>query len=97
VLVDLAQTATIEDSIRLGKKVLDALDPISALHHRKVERAPFVVLKSPDIPSVLVETGFISNPQEEQRLNNPAYQQKIANSLWQGINMYMHQYVVNKR
>jgi N-acetylmuramoyl-L-alanine amidase len=92
VLVDLAQTASIEESIRLGNKVLDALDPISSLHYRQVERAPFVVLKSPDIPSILVETGFISNPEEEKRLNDPAYQQKIAHSLWQGINMYFHQF-----
>ncbi len=92
VMVDLAQTATIQDSIRLGNKVLDALDTISSLHYRNVERAPFVVLKSPDIPSILVETGFISNALEEQRLNEPKYQQKIAHSLWQGINMYVRQY-----
>lgn len=88
VLVDLAQTATIRDSIRLGNQMLDALDDISRLHYRSVERAPFVVLKSPDIPSVLVETGFISNPGEEQKLTDPAYQQKIAERLWQGIKKY---------
>ncbi len=92
VLVDLAQTATIQDSIRLGSKVLDALDTISSLHYKHVERAPFVVLKSPDIPSILVETGYISNPLEEQRLNDPEYQKKIAHNLWLGINMYVQQY-----
>jgi len=92
VLVDLAQAATIQDSVRLGNKVLDALDTISSLHYKNVERAPFVVLKSPDIPSILVETGYLSNPAEEQRLNNTDYQKKIAHNLWQGINMYVRQY-----
>lgn len=92
VLVDLAQTATMRDSIRLGTKILDALYAVSHLHYRYVERAPFVVLKAPDIPSILVETGFISNPQEEKRLNDLHYQQKIAHSLWHGIKLYIDQY-----
>jgi N-acetylmuramoyl-L-alanine amidase len=92
VLVDLAQTATIRDSIRLGNKILDTLYAVSHLHYRYVERAPFVVLKAPDIPSILVETGFISNRQEEKRLNDIHYQQKIAHSLWQGIKLYIDQY-----
>lgn len=92
VLVDLAQTATIQDSLRLGTRVLDALDHISALHYSRVERAPFVVLKSPDIPSILVETGFITNPVEEKRLIDPAYQAQLAHALWKGVNRYFLRY-----
>lgn len=92
VMVDLAQTATIQDSIRLGNRVLDALDNISSLHYTHVERAPFVVLKSPDIPSILVETGFITNPREEARLANPAYQDQLAHALWKGVNRYFQKY-----
>ena len=84
-LVDLAQTATIKDSIRLGNKILSTLEQISPLHHAHVERAPFVVLKAPDIPSILVETGFITNPKEERRLTDPAYQEQIAYALSLGI------------
>jgi N-acetylmuramoyl-L-alanine amidase len=92
VLVDLAQTATIQDSIFLGNKVLNALDDISFLHHTHVERAPFVVLKSPDIPSILVETGFLTNPREEKRLRDPRYQEKLARALWRGIDQYVQKY-----
>lgn len=88
VLIDLAQTATIRDSIKLGNKVLDAMDDFSTLHHKKVEQAPFVVLKSPDIPSILVETGFITNPEEERHLRHPAYQDKLATAIWQGLRAY---------
>lgn len=89
VLIDLAQTATIRDSLVLGNKVLDALDSICTLHYKHVAQAPFVVLKSPDIPSILVETGFISNPREEKRLANAAYQQQIARALYRGIAQYV--------
>lgn len=89
VMVDLAQTATIDSSLRLGRRVLDALDDFSALHHTEVERAPFVVLKSPDIPSILVETGFITNPSEEQRLQDPAYQRQIVRAMRRGIEDYL--------
>jgi N-acetylmuramoyl-L-alanine amidase len=92
VLVDLAQTATIQDSIRLGNKVLDALENISSLHYSHVERAPFVVLKSPDIPSILVETGFITNPNEERRLTDPDYQGRVAHALQLGISEYVQKY-----
>jgi len=88
VLIDLAQTATIQDSVQLGNKVLARLETISPLHYAHVEQAPFVVLKSPDIPSILIETGFISNLQEEQRLNNARYQTEIAEAIWQGILHY---------
>jgi N-acetylmuramoyl-L-alanine amidase len=94
VLVDLAQTVTIQDSMRLGNKVLDALDNVSSLHYSQVERAPFVVLKSPDIPSILVETGFITNPFEEQRLSDSIYQDKLASALLQGIQAYVQKYAV---
>lgn len=89
VLVDLAQTQTMQDSIHLGNYMLDALEKISYLHHAHVERAPFVVLKSPDIPSILVETGFITSRAEEMRLMNPHYQEKIALALKEGVIRYM--------
>jgi N-acetylmuramoyl-L-alanine amidase len=89
VLIDLAQTATINESLQLGNSVLDSLEPISALHYHRVEQAPFVVLKSPDIPSILVETGFISNPKEAKRLSSDGYQLKIAEALLTGINQYL--------
>ncbi|HTM64557.1 MAG TPA: N-acetylmuramoyl-L-alanine amidase [Gammaproteobacteria bacterium] len=92
VLIDLSQTTTIRDSLRLGNKVLDALDRVSALHHGQVEQAPFVVLKSPDIPSILVETGFITNPTEEARLMNPFYQDKIAHAIAHGVQTYIRKY-----
>ncbi len=92
VLIDMAQIVTHQDSMRVASKILDAVETIAALHYSHVERAPFLVLKSPDIPSVLVETGFISNRREEERLANPAYQQKLAHAVWQGIRQYMVKY-----
>lgn len=89
VLIDLAQTATIKASLILGNDILQSLDDIATLHHKSVEQAPFLVLKSPDIPSILIETGFISNPQEERQLANPFYQNKIAQALAQGILQYI--------
>ena len=71
VLIDLSQTATISSSLRLGNMVLRDLNHMTDLHSHKVEQARFMVLKSPDIPSLLIETGFISNPREEMNLNNP--------------------------
>lgn len=91
VLIDLSQNATIGSSLQLGSALLNSLSKFNSLHHGKVEQAPFMVLKSPDIPSVLVETGFLSNPWEEQNLRNPAYQQKIAGALHQGIMNYFSQ------
>ena len=75
-LLDLSQTATISDSLRLAKHVLKELGGINTLHRGHVEQAGFAVLKSPDTPSILVETAFISNPSEEQRLKDDAYQEK---------------------
>lgn len=94
VLMDLSQTATITDSLRLGHSLLDSLDSITRLHYTRVEQAPFVVLKSPDIPSVLVETGFISNQQEEKRLRDQQYQNKMALALLKGIQTYVKNYSI---
>ena len=90
-LLDLSQTATITDSMKLAKHVLNELGSINALHRGRVEQAGFAVLKSPDIPSILVETAFISNPSEEKRLNDKAYQMKIANAILGGIKHYFAQ------
>ncbi|WP_423064099.1 N-acetylmuramoyl-L-alanine amidase [Candidiatus Paracoxiella cheracis] len=88
VLINLSQTATIRASLWIGQRIIHALGNFARLHHRRVEQAAFVVLKSPDIPSLLVETGFISNPSEERKLKNPAYQKSIASALMQGIRSY---------
>lgn len=88
VLIDLSQTATIGASLQLGQNVIKQLGKITDLHHGVVEQAPFMVLKSPDIPSILVETGFISNPKEEARLKTKTYQEKIANAIMAGIDAY---------
>ena len=87
-LLDLSQTATINDSLKLGRAVLDEIGDINKLHKSDVEQAGFAVLKAPDIPSVLVETAFISNPEEERRLNDDAYQEKMANAITRGIKRY---------
>ncbi|MGB8338351.1 MAG: N-acetylmuramoyl-L-alanine amidase [Burkholderiales bacterium] len=87
-LLDLSQAATINDSLKLGKEVLEGMGGINKLHSHKVEQAGFAVLKSPDIPSILVETAFISNPDEEARLNDDGYQEKIANAIFNGIKRY---------
>ncbi len=88
-LLDLSQTATINDSLRLGRAVLGEIGGINRLHRGEVEQAGFAVLKAPDIPSILVETAFISNPEEESRLNDPAYQSKLTDSIVSGIKRYL--------
>ncbi len=88
-LLDLSQTATINDSLKLGKAVLGELGDVNHLHKASVEQAGFAVLKAPDIPSILVETAFISNPQEEQRLKDSSYQDKMAEAIFQGIRGYL--------
>lgn len=90
-LFDLSQTATINDSLKMARAVLDQLHQVNALHHEQVEQAGFAVLKSPDIPSILVETAFITNPLEEQRLNEPEYQDKLAAAILAGIQRYLAQ------
>jgi N-acetylmuramoyl-L-alanine amidase len=87
-LLDLSQTATINDSLRLGKVVLSELGGINTLHKNYVEQAGFAVLKAPDIPSILIETAFISNPEEEKRLRSDAYQNKMADAIASGIKRY---------
>jgi len=91
VLIDLSQTATISASLQLGRAVIKQLGDITTLHHGVVEQAPFMVLKSPDIPSILVETGFLSNPEEESRLKLTNYQEEIAEALMAGILQYYSQ------
>ena len=90
-LLDLSQTATISDSLKLAKHVLREIGGINTLHRGHVEQAGFAVLKSPDTPSILVETAFISNPTEEQRLKDEAYQEKIAHAILGGVKRYFSQ------
>lgn len=87
-LLDLSQTATISDSLKLGKAVLNEIGGINRLHKDSVEQAGFAVLKAPDIPSILIETAFISNPDEEKRLNDDAYQDKMADAIISGVRKY---------
>jgi len=87
-LADLSLTAQINDSLKLGKAVLSELGGVNALHKGDVEQAGFAVLKAPDIPSILVETAFISNPDEERKLNDEAYQEKMAQAIFKGIKRY---------
>ncbi|MFJ1468502.1 N-acetylmuramoyl-L-alanine amidase [Massilia orientalis] len=88
VLMDLSQTAQINDSMKLGKAVLTEIGGINRLHRGVVEQAGFAVLKAPDIPSILVETAFISNPEEEARLKDDAYQNQLADAITKGIKRY---------
>lgn len=92
VLLDLSQTATIQASADLGKQMLEKLGEVDRLLSGRVERAAFVVLKSPDIPSLLVETAFISNPNQERRLRTPAFQRQVAQALHAGILDYLHKH-----
>jgi N-acetylmuramoyl-L-alanine amidase len=85
VLADLSMTSTLDTSLKLGGKVLGKMDNIAKLHKRQVEQAGFAVLKSPDIPSILVETGFISNPEESRKLVSSSYQKKMARAIHAGI------------
>ena len=87
-LLDLSQTASINDSLKLGKAVLAEMGGINRLHKNYVEQAGFAVLKAPDIPSILIETAFISNPDEEKKLKSPAYQNKMADAIFAGIRNY---------
>jgi N-acetylmuramoyl-L-alanine amidase len=87
-LIDLSMNATIDDSIRLASNVLNEIGTINHLHKRQVEQAGFAVLKSPDIPSILVETAFISNQAEETKLGSDAYQNKLADAIFAGLKRY---------
>jgi N-acetylmuramoyl-L-alanine amidase len=88
VLLDLSTTAQISDSLKLGKAVLGEIGGFARLHKRAVEQAGFAVLKAPDIPSILIETAFISNPEEEARLKDNGYQDQIADAITKGIRSY---------
>ena len=88
VLLDLSTTAQINDSMQVGKTVLQEIGGINRLHKGSVEQAGFAVLKAPDIPSILIETAFISNPEEERKLNDDAHQEQLANAILRGIKAY---------
>ena len=90
-LLDLSQTAQINDSLKVGRHVLEGIRQVNPLHKPFVEQAGFAVLKAPDIPSIPVETAFISNPQEEQRLADENQQERIAQSIRDGIRRYVAQ------
>ena len=85
VLADLSMTGTLDTSLNVGRLILQQIEGVARLHKQQVEQAGFVVLKSPDVPSLLVETGFISNPQEAERLATPTYQDKMARAIRRGI------------
>ena len=87
-LLDMSTTAQINDSLRVGNSVLRNIGDFAPLHKNKVEQAGFAVLKAPDIPSILIETAFISNPQEEKKLNDEGYQERIAEAILEGIKDY---------
>lgn len=91
VLLDLSMDASRSASILAGELLVTELSRVAKMHKRRVEQAGFAVLKSPDVPSVLVETGYISNPDEARRLHSPAYQEKIATALFEGVRAYMEQ------
>ncbi len=88
VLLDLSTTAQINDSLKLGGAVLRELERVNRLHKPRVEQAGFAVLKAPDVPSILVETAFISNPEEEKRLRDDEYQDRMARAILAGIKRY---------
>lgn len=88
VLIDLSQTATINSSLEMGGRVLGQLNHFTRLHNHRVEQARFMVLKSPDIPSILVETGFISNPVEERNLTSSSYQTRLSQAIFDGLKGY---------
>jgi len=87
-LLDMSTTAQINDSLKLGSALLGEIGNVGRLHKRNVEQAGFAVLKAPDIPSVLVETAFISNPEEESRLRSDEYQEQLADAIMRGILRY---------
>jgi N-acetylmuramoyl-L-alanine amidase len=87
-MIDMSTTAQIKDSLKLGNEVLSRIGLVGKLHKRQVEQAGFAVLKAPDIPSILVETAFISNPEEEDKLRDPAYQRQLVDALATGIKRY---------
>ena len=91
VLLDLSTDAQIKDSLKVGGAVLREIGGINRLHKRMVEQAGFAVLKAPDIPSILIETAFISNPEEERKLNSSSYQEQVASAVLKGVKRYFRQ------
>jgi N-acetylmuramoyl-L-alanine amidase len=87
-MLDMSTAAQIKDSLKLGHEVLGRIGRVGRLHKRQVEQAGFAVLKAPDVPSILVETAFISNPDEEQKLRDPDYQARLVDALAAGIQRY---------
>jgi N-acetylmuramoyl-L-alanine amidase len=87
-LLDMSTAAQIKDSLRVGSEVLSRIGRVGRLHKAQVEQAGFAVLKAPDIPSILVETAFISNPEEEAKLRDPDYQKRLVEALFSGIERY---------
>jgi N-acetylmuramoyl-L-alanine amidase len=96
VLINLSQSITITQSVQIGNFILNRLKPMTYLHQHSVEKGAFIVLKSPDIPSLLIETGFLSHPKEAQQLINPHYQQQLAKAIAQGIFTYFKHTYKNK-
>ncbi len=104
VLLDLSQSATIEASFEAGDAILRHMSPLGRVHKPRVQQAGFAVLKSPDIPSVLIETAFISNPEDESKLRNDRHQQAVAEAIFRGLKDYFNKhppagtlYAVNRR
>ena len=91
VLLDLSMTASLSSSLDIGQKILSNMGRITPLHKKRVEQAGFMVLKSPDMPSILVETGFITNPSESRKLANRGHQQALARSIHSGIRQFFQQ------
>lgn len=92
VLIDLSQSATIQSSLQIGHYLINSLAQITPMHVHRIEQAAFVVLKSPDIPSLLVETGFLSNPEEERELTNPIFQTRMAYAINAGLVHYYEEH-----
>ena len=92
VLLDLTQNAAIGQSVEAADRVLGALDRVGAIRKREVQQAAFVVLKSPDIPSMLIETAYISNPLEESKLRSPVEQERLADAIFSGIDGYFRKF-----
>ena len=91
VLLDLTMTRSLSASLDMGQEVLSAIKPLNRLHKKQVEQASFLVLKSPDIPSLLIETGFISNPAEAKKLRTRAHQERMAQAIFSGVKKYVGQ------
>ncbi len=89
VLLDLTSTHSLSASLDMGQQVLNAIKPLNHLHKKQVEQAAFLVLKSPDIPSLLIETGFISNPAEAKKLRTRAHQERMAKAIFTGVKSYV--------